>query len=160
SGDPGWRELVGRLRNAALDAFEHQALPFARLVEELATERSPSHAPLVQVVFAFQAEVADFALPGVATQAERLAGSTAHFRPPLLLCRPGRRRPRGPRIRPRPLRSHDRPAPGRGLRPALGRRKGGARPAALGPAAPRRGRAPPDADGVERHPPPVPGAGD
>src|SRR6185369_16349907 len=54
SGNPTFAELVERVRETALGAYAHQALPFEKLIEELRLERDTSHAPLVQVVFALQ----------------------------------------------------------------------------------------------------------
>ena len=54
SGNPTFRELVQRVRETALGAYAHQALPFEKLIEELQPERGAGHTPLVQVVFALQ----------------------------------------------------------------------------------------------------------
>jgi amino acid adenylation domain-containing protein len=50
AGDPPFRAIVAAARDTVLAAYTHREIPFERLVEELAPERDPGHAPLVQVV--------------------------------------------------------------------------------------------------------------
>lgn len=51
---PTFRELLRRVRTTAIDAFEHQEMPFDILVEKLHPARSSHHAPFFQTMFVFQ----------------------------------------------------------------------------------------------------------
>jgi amino acid adenylation domain-containing protein len=60
-----FQELLRSVRDMALEAFQHQDLPFERLVEELAAQRSLSTTPIFRVLFG---------LHHAAAHAQRLKG--------------------------------------------------------------------------------------
>ncbi|MEU6239167.1 condensation domain-containing protein, partial [Kitasatospora sp. NPDC047058] len=67
AGDPTFTDLLARVRRAALGAFEHQQLPFERMLPERSSGPALSHNPLVQSLLLVQnAPLAAPALPGLA----------------------------------------------------------------------------------------------
>jgi amino acid adenylation domain-containing protein len=77
SGNPGFRQLLSRIREVALSAFAYQDLPFEKVVEELQPERDLSHSPLFRVVFNFnntmaqRLDLAGLALERIPVERER-----------------------------------------------------------------------------------------
>ena len=54
SGAPTFRQLLERVRTVTLEAYEHQHVPFDRLVEALHPDRDPSRPPFFQILFSLQ----------------------------------------------------------------------------------------------------------
>ena len=80
SGDPGFDELLARVRGVDLPAFGHQDLPFERLVEVLNPARSPARNPLFQVmVMTRETSGVPLALPGLTCSAEPVELPVAKF---------------------------------------------------------------------------------
>jgi amino acid adenylation domain-containing protein len=64
-GEPGFRRLLARVKEATVGAFANQDVPFERLVEALNVPRALSHAPVYQAMFTLQnAFGAPLSLPG------------------------------------------------------------------------------------------------
>ncbi|SRR6266404_2775739 len=53
NGNPRFIDLLKQLREVTLGAYEHQDMPFLKLIEELEPHANPSYAPIVQICFTF-----------------------------------------------------------------------------------------------------------
>jgi Condensation domain/Phosphopantetheine attachment site/AMP-binding enzyme C-terminal domain len=79
TGDPSFEELVRRVRAAALEAYNHQELPFLKLVEGLRLPRTSGHSPLAQTMFTLERAYAPLRLPGLTAEPIEIAPNGVAF---------------------------------------------------------------------------------
>ncbi|MET7425064.1 amino acid adenylation domain-containing protein [Dactylosporangium sp. NPDC005555] len=80
SGDPAFADLLGRVRDADLDAYANQDVPFDHLVRALNPARSSSRHPLFQVMIVADDTDRDaLELPGLRMRIEPTTSTTAKF---------------------------------------------------------------------------------
>ncbi|MEU3219378.1 condensation domain-containing protein, partial [Streptomyces sp. NPDC006971] len=77
-GDPRFAELIEQARDHLVEAYDHQSVPFARLVDELQPERDMSRTPLYQVAFTLHERGGErVELPGLTIEPHAATGSVA-----------------------------------------------------------------------------------
>jgi nonribosomal peptide synthetase DhbF len=80
TGNPTFTELLDRTRRTDLAAYDHQDLPFERLVEDLQPTRSLARHPLFQVYLSMQSGgMADFELAGFTCRSDPPRAEVAKF---------------------------------------------------------------------------------
>ncbi|WAM28053.1 amino acid adenylation domain-containing protein [Myxococcus sp. NMCA1] len=75
--DDSFSSLLSRTRTTSLNAFSHQDAPFERVVHALGIQRSPNHAPLVQVAFVWNRAGAPLHLGALSSRSVPVSPSSA-----------------------------------------------------------------------------------
>jgi pristinamycin I synthase-3/4 len=80
SGEISFRDVLNRIRQGALDAYDNQDYPFEKLVEELRPRRDLSRSPLMQIWFAyFNVGLENAVLPGLELEELEVGAPGAKF---------------------------------------------------------------------------------
>ncbi|MBN1171174.1 MAG: amino acid adenylation domain-containing protein [Micromonosporaceae bacterium] len=79
SGDPTFRELVGRVKHVVRDAHAHDDLPFDKLIDAVDPPSDPSRSPIFQIVFTQQDADPPTGLPGLVTSEEQVSLGVSRF---------------------------------------------------------------------------------
>jgi natural product biosynthesis luciferase-like monooxygenase protein/amino acid adenylation domain-containing protein len=80
NGEASLREVLKQVRGVTLDAYQHQDVPFEKLVEELQPERDLSRTPLFQVMLVVQnAEQEAVEIPGLRLSGLSIGSDVATF---------------------------------------------------------------------------------
>jgi amino acid adenylation domain-containing protein len=80
SGEPTFRQLLGRVREMTLAAHAHQDVPFERVLAAVQPQRYGSYAPLFKVMFVMQSSLPMvWGLSGLETSRFELGHHTANF---------------------------------------------------------------------------------
>jgi amino acid adenylation domain-containing protein len=79
SGNPAFADLVTRVRDIALDAYETRAVPFDTLVAELGIVRDPARTPLFQILVDLVPPARLPSLPGIEVTDILTPGSGAKY---------------------------------------------------------------------------------
>ncbi len=78
--DPAFARLLEQARLTVVDAYDHQEMPFSRLVDELQPERDLSRTPLFQVAFTMhESRTSAYSLPGVEVKPFEATSRIARF---------------------------------------------------------------------------------
>jgi surfactin family lipopeptide synthetase A len=78
SADPSFRELLKRSRNVALEALEHDCVPWGLLIQELTPPRDRSRNPFFQVLFSLEPPMPDVDSNWRLTQMDVDTGATKY----------------------------------------------------------------------------------
>ncbi len=80
AGNPSFLALLEQVHQRTLEAYDHQDLPFEKLVEALQPEREMSHTPLFQVMLTFvNTPAKEIEWPGLTLRPLEAHGGTALF---------------------------------------------------------------------------------